>query len=123
MHDDVGLTNPLAAHSTSVPDGRIGHDKELPVSWDLADAGVTDPQWFDAAQLASARTAVACPRTQDMLASVRDPLTLGRFWANLIGAAERTAYRYPACPSRRRTAGPGDLVPARGSGRVNSAWR
>ena len=35
-----------------------------------------------------------------MLASVRDPLTLGRFWANLTGAAERTAYRYPRLPEQ-----------------------
>ncbi|GLZ47305.1 membrane protein [Actinomycetospora sp. NBRC 106375] len=99
VHDAVGLTNPLAAHSTSVPDGRIGHDKELPPSWDLADAGVTDPQWLDPGELAAAGAAVACPRTQEMLASVREPLTAARFWENLTGAWERTSYRYPRIPS------------------------
>jgi arabinofuranosyltransferase len=99
VHDAVGLTNPLAAHSTSLPDGRIGHDKELPAYWDLADAGVTDPQWVDPAELAAAHAAVACPRTREVLASVRDPLTLGRFWANLTGAVERTSYRYPHEPA------------------------
>ena len=42
VHDSIGLTNPLAAHATSIPNGRIGHDKELPIAWDVADAGVTD---------------------------------------------------------------------------------
>jgi arabinofuranosyltransferase len=98
VHDAVGLTNPLAAHSTSVPDGRIGHDKELSPTWDAAAAGVTDGRWLDPAELAAARAAVECPRTEDMLASVRDPMTIGRFWANLTGAAERTSYRYPRDP-------------------------
>ncbi|GAA4804190.1 terminal beta-(1-_2)-arabinofuranosyltransferase [Actinomycetospora chlora] len=99
VHDAVGLTNPLAAHSTSLPNGRIGHDKDLPAYWDLADAGVTDPQWLDPAELDAARRAVSCPRTQEVLASVRDPLTAGRFWANLTGAWERTSYRYPTEPA------------------------
>jgi arabinofuranosyltransferase len=85
----------LAAHATSVPDGRIGHDKELPTPWDVVDAGVVDPPGFDPADIAAARAALACPRTQEVLASVRAPLTIERFWANLVGAAERTSYRYP----------------------------
>ena len=95
VHDAVGLTSPLAAHATSVPDGRIGHDKELPTPWDVVDAGVVDPPGFDPADFAAARAALACPRTQEVLVSVRAPLTIERFWANLVGAVERTSYRYP----------------------------
>ncbi|MEJ2890767.1 hypothetical protein [Actinomycetospora aeridis] len=99
VHDSIGLTNPLAAHSTSVPNGRIGHDKELPTSWDTADAGVTDARGLiDPTELGAAQQAVACPRTQEMLASVRAPLTFDRFWDNLAGAVERTSYRYPRDP-------------------------
>jgi arabinofuranosyltransferase len=63
--DGVGLTNPLAAHATPVPDGRIGHDKDLPPEWFLADAGSADPGsagagFVDPAGIAAARAALAC---------------------------------------------------------------
>jgi arabinofuranosyltransferase len=97
--DGVGLTNPLAAHATGLPDGRIGHDKDLPPEWLLADAGISgDTGFVDPAGVAAAQRALACPRTQELLASVRAPLTAERFWANLTGAWERTAYRYPRDP-------------------------
>jgi arabinofuranosyltransferase len=97
--DGVGLTNPLAAHSTSVPGGRIGHDKDLPLEWFLADAGIAEDTGFvDPAGVEAARRALACPRTQELLASVRAPLTAERFWANLTGAWERTSYRYSRDP-------------------------
>jgi arabinofuranosyltransferase len=34
----------------------------------------------------------------DLQRSVRDPLTFGRFWANLTGAAGRTTLVVPADP-------------------------
>jgi arabinofuranosyltransferase len=97
--DGVGLTNPIAAHATGIPDGRIGHDKELPVAWFLADAGITrDTGFVDAADVDAARRALECPRTRELLDSVRAPLTAQRFWDNLTGAWERTTYRYPHDP-------------------------
>jgi arabinofuranosyltransferase len=98
--DAVGLTSPLAAHATGVPGGRIGHDKDLPVVWYLADAGITDASGFrSAAELDAAGAALACPRTVEMLESVRAPLTVDRFWRNLTGAWDRTAYRYSRDPA------------------------
>jgi arabinofuranosyltransferase len=103
--DGVGLTNPLAAHATGVPDGRIGHDKDLPLEWFLADAGITDGTGFvDRSGVDAARTALACPRTQELLDSVRAPLTAQRIWDNLTGAWERT-YRYPRDPRPAATCG------------------
>jgi arabinofuranosyltransferase len=97
--DGVGLTNPIAAHATGVPDGRIGHDKDLPPEWFMADAGITgDTGFVDPSGVAAARTALACPRTQELLDSVRAPLTAQRFWDNLTGAWERTSYRYARDP-------------------------
>lgn len=99
VHDAVGLVNALAAHATGLPDGRIGHDKDLPVAWFMADAGITDAMGFrPQEELDAARRALACPRTQELLASVRDPLTVERFWANLTGAVDRTGYRYDRDP-------------------------
>jgi arabinofuranosyltransferase len=97
--DGVGLTNPIAAHATGLPDGRIGHDKDLPAEWFLADSGITgDTGFVDPGGVAAARSALACPRTQELLDSVRAPLTALRFWHNLTGAWERTSYRYPRDP-------------------------
>jgi arabinofuranosyltransferase len=97
--DAVGLTNPLAAHATGVPDGRIGHDKDLPVEWFVADAGITgDTGFVDPSGVEAARRALACPRTQELIDSARAPLTVERFWDNLVGAWERTSYRYPRDP-------------------------
>lgn len=102
--DGVGLANPLAAHSTRVSDGRIGHDKELPLAWFLADAGIraTAPGVRAVAgpdDVRAARAALSCERTVELLDSVRAPLTFGRFWLNLRGAWERTEYRYPGEPT------------------------
>ncbi|GAA1191988.1 terminal beta-(1-_2)-arabinofuranosyltransferase [Pseudonocardia alaniniphila] len=97
--DGVGLTNPIAAHATGLPDGRIGHDKDLPPEWFLADSGITgDTGFVDPGGVTAARAALACPRTQELLDSVRAPLTAQRFWDNLTGAWERTSYRYPRDP-------------------------
>jgi arabinofuranosyltransferase len=96
--DGVGLTNPLAAHATSVPDGRIGHDKDLPPEWFLADSGSAGTGFVDPAGTAAARAALACPGTRELLESYRAPLTAERFWRNLTGAVERTAYRYDRDP-------------------------
>lgn len=96
--DGVGLTHPLATHATSVPDGRIGHDKDLPPEWFVADSGTTETGFVDPAGIAAARAALACPATQELLASYRDPLTLDRFVRNVTGALERTSYRYDRDP-------------------------
>ena len=35
--DQIGLANPLAAHTARLEDGRIGHDKNLFPDWAVAD--------------------------------------------------------------------------------------
>lgn len=107
--DGVGLANPLAAHATGVPDGRIGHDKDLPLEWFMADAGITgDTGFVDPGGVDAARSALACPRTQELLDSVRAPLTGQRFWDNLTGAWHRTSYRYPRDPHTAAACGAAD---------------
>lgn len=98
--DTVGLVDPLAAHSTTVPDGRVGHDKRLPTAWLVADAGGTPPdeRAASAGDIAAATRALQCPALREVEASVRAPLTPARFWANLTGAWERTALRIPRDP-------------------------
>lgn len=98
--DGVGLVNPIAGHATGVPDGRIGHDKDLLPEWFLADAGVTGDTGFVGPEyVEAARRALTCPETVAMIESYRDPLTAERFWQNLTGAVARTDYRYPREPT------------------------
>jgi arabinofuranosyltransferase len=107
VYDGVGLVYPVAAHATGLPDGRIGHDKDLPPAWYVADAPAVDVGEFVAPdQLAAASRALACPATAEVLDSVRAPLTADRFWRNLVGAWDRTGYRYSREPVEAATCAP-----------------
>jgi len=97
--DGIGLANPLARHATPLYGGRIGHDKDLPLAWFIADevrrfVPVPAPR----GEVLDARRALQCPAVAEMLDSVRGPLTSERFWDNLTGAAERTGFRYSRLP-------------------------
>lgn len=97
--DDIGLANPLAAHTERLPDGRIGHDKDLPRAWYVADSVQPGVRPYESARdVAAAHRALACPEIAEMLASVRAPLTPERFWQNLVGSVQRTSLRYPREP-------------------------
>ncbi len=98
LRDGYGLANPFAAHSTSLPDGRTGHQKWLPPVWELANSarlpidpgGPVDPE-----DVAAARLALSCPEIVAIDVSVRAPLTAGRFVDNLIGSFGRGSVRFP----------------------------
>lgn len=98
--DPVGLAYPLAAHARPTGQGRPGHDKGLDTAHIVADLGrpgIAAP--YEGPEVGSAAAAVlACPDVQDLLASVREPLTPSRFWDNLTGAWHRTSYRLPPPP-------------------------
>jgi arabinofuranosyltransferase len=103
--DMLGLANPLGAHITVTHVGRIGHEKQLPWAWLLADYAAAEwdaRQTFDPATspaaIHAARHALTCGELAELLASVRDPLTPGRFWDNLVGAWRRTRLEIPADP-------------------------
>lgn len=99
--DPIGLANPLARHATPVLGGRIGHDKDLPMAWFVADEMRQDiPVPIDRAAVLDARRALQCPGIAEMLDSVRAPLTPRRFWDNLTGAVDRTGFRYSRLPAR-----------------------
>ncbi|MGW1889203.1 hypothetical protein ACWCP6_02950 [Streptomyces sp. NPDC002004] len=100
--DPIGLGYPLAAHSARVGGGRVGHDKQLPTEWIVADRGVPSdlPAGLDPARVAAARRALGCGPLAELRAATRAPLTPGRFWHNLTGAWHRTAFRFPVDPVR-----------------------
>ncbi|AZM53355.1 hypothetical protein DMA15_12815 [Streptomyces sp. WAC 01529] len=99
--DPIGLAYPLAAHSEGF-NGRVGHDKRLPDEWIVAERGVADglPRGLDPARVDAARRALRCEPFAELRAATRAPMTAGRFWRNLTGAVELTAFRFPNDPVR-----------------------
>ena len=101
--DQIGLANPVAAHTARLQHGRIGHDKNLFPDWVIADGpwvkwypGV--PGYLDAQWVAQAEAALRCPATQSMLSSVRAPMGLHRFVSNFLHSYEFTKYRIDRVP-------------------------
>ncbi len=101
--DQIGLANPLAAHTARLEDGRIGHDKNLFPDWAVAEGPWLKerpwiPQYLDEGWIEQAGVALTCPQTEEMLKSIRDPMTRPRFIGNLNRAWEFTRYRIDRVP-------------------------
>jgi arabinofuranosyltransferase len=101
--DQIGLANPLAAHTARIEDGRIGHDKNLFPDWAVAEGPFLKeypfiPPYLNEDWVAQAQAALACPATDAMLNSVRAPMGPRRFLSNLLHAAEFTRYRINRVP-------------------------
>ena len=101
--DQIGLANPLAAHTARLEDGRIGHDKNLFPDWAVAEGPFLNtppfiPAYLDEDWIAQAEAALECPATDAMLTSVRGPLGLRRFLSNVLHAYEFTQYRIDRVP-------------------------
>jgi arabinofuranosyltransferase len=101
--DQIGLANPLAAHTARLQHGRIGHDKNLFPDWVIADGpwvkwypGV--PAYLDQKFVQQAAAALKCEGTQQVLASVRSPMGLHRFLSNVLHSVEYTRYRIDRVP-------------------------
>jgi arabinofuranosyltransferase len=101
--DQIGLTNPLAAHTERLTDGRIGHDKNLFPDWAVAEGPFLKehpyvPPYLDEDWIAQAQVALTCPATDAVLNSVRGELTPRRFLSNLVHSYEFTKYRIDRVP-------------------------
>lgn len=101
--DQIGLANPLAAHTARLDDGRIGHDKNLFPDWAVAEGPWLKerpylPPYLDEDWVAQAEEALKCPGTDAVMTSIRGPLTIRRFLSNLLHAAEFTSYRIDRVP-------------------------
>ena len=84
--DSVGLTTPLAARQPREPGGRIGHDKHLPLHWQMADTGVDVeelPEYVDKQLVRQARAALRTPEINELLATYREPMSAKRFVKNM----------------------------------------
>lgn len=101
--DQIGLTNPLAAHTARLEDARIGHDKNLFPDWAVAEGPFLKerpyiPPYLDEEWIAQAETALKCPDTEAMLNAVRAPLGPRRFLSNVIHAMDFGSYRIDRVP-------------------------
>lgn len=97
--DNVGLTNPVAAHTPPLPDTRIGHAKAIPQGWEAARVGtVGRPEVLNPATVTSAELALDCTPIAEMVDSYTAPLTIERAGQNVRGAFARAALRYPTSP-------------------------
>jgi arabinofuranosyltransferase len=101
--DQIGLANPLAAHTARIEDGRIGHDKNLFPDWAVAEGPWLKkdpylPSYLDEGWIKEAQAALKCPATESVLSAIRDPLTRRQFMSNLLYAYDYTKYRIDRVP-------------------------
>jgi arabinofuranosyltransferase len=101
--DQIGLANPLAAHTARLRDGRIGHDKNLFPDWAVAEGPFLKihpyiPSYLDEDWVAQAEAALKCPATEAVLDSVRAPMGPRQFLSNLVNAYQFTKYRIDRVP-------------------------
>jgi len=101
--DQIGLVNPLAAHTARLEDARIGHDKNLFPDWAVAEGPWLKerpyvPEYLDEGWIREAGVALTCPQTVEKLESIREPMSLPRFIGNLHHALEFTRYRIDRVP-------------------------
>ena len=101
--DQIGLANPLAAHTARLEDGRIGHDKNLFPDWAVAEGPWLKedpwiPRYLDEGWIKQAQAALKCPATESTLSAIRAPLTARQFLSNLMYAYNFTKYRINRVP-------------------------
>lgn len=86
VHDSVGLSTPLAARQPKIEDGRIGHNKHLPLEWELADSSADPsslPPGVDREEVERIRAMLAHGDAAELLASYREPMSIQRFFKNI----------------------------------------
>ncbi len=101
--DQMGLAYPIAAHTERLEDGRIGHDKNLPAEWVIAESGAYGkwpvlPNFLDEDMVAQAKEALTCSQTVDRIESYKDTWSFARFKKNLSASFGFSDYRIQRNP-------------------------
>lgn len=103
--DQLSLAYPLGAHQELQRGLWPGHEKLVGNSWILADYAAPgalpdapQPPEVTPAAVDAARQALQCGDLRELQESARQPLTVGRFMHNLLGAVHRTRLRIPRDP-------------------------
>lgn len=84
--DPMGLANPLAARMPQIENGRPGHDKSLPLEWQMADTAVHAPylpNYIDQQEVLKIRSILYTEDFVQLFHSYRAPMDAHRFWENI----------------------------------------
>jgi arabinofuranosyltransferase len=116
--DQLGLADPLTAHLKLIHRGPTGHEKPLPEYWTVARLTTQDANLFVnnfpffippmvspspahldrnafAQQVEWARADLQCGAIRKLAASTDAPLTVGRFFSNVLHSYQNTKLRIP----------------------------
>jgi arabinofuranosyltransferase len=111
VNDAWGLASPIGAHLALERWSWPGHEKFLRNHWVFAEWAAKHPPRRDLLRagapreaVEAARAALGCGDLAELRESVRAPLTAERFWRNLIGAVERTQFRFARWPAAAQQA-------------------
>ncbi|WP_296105949.1 hypothetical protein [uncultured Corynebacterium sp.] len=101
--DPMGLANPLAARQSRQSNARIGHDKSLPLYWQLADSAtpVADtPFWDSEKKVHAARIALHDSDFVSLFEAYRSPMSPSRFLKNIgFALTKGTSLAFSSKPS------------------------
>ena len=84
--DPMGLANPLAARMPQIENGRPGHDKYLPLEWQMADSSVFVPflpSYIDGEEVTEIRSILYTEDFVELFHVYREPMSVHRFWDNI----------------------------------------
>ena len=101
--DRHGLADPIAGRLTSLPGGRLGHDKVLDESWILARFGQipqpspVDGQTMD--RVSAAARALRCDALGDLLDHVEGGISVSDFFSNAFASVRLQLLEVPSDPS------------------------
>jgi arabinofuranosyltransferase len=94
--DFHGLADPIASRlPVARPRGLPGHEKQLPQTWALAEAGARR----DDPAVRAAADALRCGELAPLRRAIDGPLTVGRFFRNLAAAPGLTTLQVPLDPT------------------------
>jgi arabinofuranosyltransferase len=96
--DIGGLAEVLAARSDPIPGRPAGHRKQISDAWYAALYGTPSRQGGEA-DVAAAEAALQCPAIAELIDDTTAPLTVGRFFGNIVSALGNTRVHVPFEPT------------------------
>jgi arabinofuranosyltransferase len=97
--DIGGLADVLAARSDPMPGRPAGHRKQISDAWYAARYGTPSRQGTEA-DVAAAEAALQCPAIAELIEDTTAPLTIGRFFGNIVSALGNTRVHVPFEPTQ-----------------------
>lgn len=92
--DRLSLADPIGSRLDASAFVRAGHSQIVPDWWGVARYAAPSPR--DDAQTSAARRALDCGELAELEEAVSGPLTIGRFFDNLIASPRLTTLRIPS---------------------------